>query len=157
LPRIREVDDAIFRRVKILTFPLSLASADRDPRLRERLLAEAPGILAWVVRGAIEARDQGLGRHPRVDQAIAEYRADVDVIGRFLEDNYVLEPGGREWSADLHLTYSSWCAESGEPRLSAALLAPLLRNRGLSSHRSTAGRMLWTGLRQRGGASKEAA
>ena len=157
LPRIHEVDDAIYRRIKVLPFPFSVAPENRDPGLRDRLSQELPGILAWVVRGAIEAKAVGLGGHPSVDQAIASYRTDMDVVGSFLQEAYVLDRDGSEWSADLYDAYGVWCAQSGEERMSQRRLAPLLRERGLASRRSTGGRSIWSGLRRKGGAGQIAA
>jgi putative DNA primase/helicase len=146
LPRIEEVDDSIYRRIKVIPFAHSVARDDQDPDLRRRLLAEMPGILAWAVRGAGEARVHGLGVHPTVEKATSRYRGDMDVIGAFLSERFVPDPNGQIWSGALYSEYSAWCLATGEERVPQGKLAPLLRERGMASRRSTGGRRLWTGF-----------
>jgi phage/plasmid-associated DNA primase len=53
-PLIRGTDNGIWRRVHLIPFDVQIPDEERDMRLPEKLGAELPGILAWVVAGAVE-------------------------------------------------------------------------------------------------------
>jgi putative DNA primase/helicase len=57
-----------------------------DLRLKEKLQAEYPGILAWLVRGCLEWQQQGLNPPAKVIEATNEYRSDEDVMQQFFEE-----------------------------------------------------------------------
>jgi hypothetical protein len=57
-----------------------------EERKREKLLAEAPGILTWAVKGCLAWQRDGLGEPAEVRQATEGYRSEMDVIGHFIED-----------------------------------------------------------------------
>jgi putative DNA primase/helicase len=52
-PVIRGTDNAIWDRVRLIPFTVSIPLEERDPGLRAALLAELPGILAWAVAGCL--------------------------------------------------------------------------------------------------------
>ena len=53
-PEIRGTDSAIWNRVKIVPFTVSIPKPQQDHALPEKLRDELPGILAWAVRGHME-------------------------------------------------------------------------------------------------------
>jgi len=57
-PGIRNVDDAMRRRLHLIPFTYKPPRPDKD--LPERLRAERPGILAWAVQGCLEWQRVGL-------------------------------------------------------------------------------------------------
>ena len=59
-PGLRSVDEAIRRRFHLLPFVVTIPSAERDPDLRNKLRAEWPGILTWMIEGCLEWQDKGL-------------------------------------------------------------------------------------------------
>src|SRR5262249_10483492 len=52
-PAFRNVDEAIRRRVKLIPFTVTIPEAERDPQLSEKLKAEWPGILRWMIDGCL--------------------------------------------------------------------------------------------------------
>lgn len=96
-------DFAFWERVILIPFNLSYVMRDpsapnerrADPRLAEKLLREAPGVLAWMVRGCLEWQRRGLDPPPAVRAAVAEYRRDEDLIGEFIEECLVLHSEDR--------------------------------------------------------------
>jgi putative DNA primase/helicase len=48
-PGLRLVDEAIRRRFNLIPFTVTIPSEERDPDLSEKLKAELPGILAWMI------------------------------------------------------------------------------------------------------------
>ncbi|MCL4225568.1 MAG: bifunctional DNA primase/polymerase [Myxococcales bacterium] len=85
-PRVGGVDEGIWRRLRLVPFPVVVPEADRDPDLLDKLKTEASGILAWAVRGAVAWRQFGLGPTPQaITDATHDYRIAEDVIGEFID------------------------------------------------------------------------
>lgn len=92
LPHAHGDDYAFWSRVHLVPFkvqfvdePQGESERARDKTLPEKLKAEAPGILAWLVRGCLEWQRQGLNPPPVVRSATEEYRFSEDTIGEFLD------------------------------------------------------------------------
>lgn len=111
-------DYALWKRILLIGFktrfvdnPRRPNERQRDSQLFEKLKGEAPGILAWLVRGAYLWRTMGLNPPASVQAGTEEYRRDEDVLGRFIEDR-CLEGAGQEVRAGaLYKEYQDW-AES---------------------------------------------
>src|SRR5690606_18281876 len=51
-PKVRSTDNGLWRRMRLVPWPVSIPPERRDRHLLSRLCAnELPGILAWLVRG----------------------------------------------------------------------------------------------------------
>jgi putative DNA primase/helicase len=83
-PALHNVDDAARRRFNIVPFLHKPSEPDRD--LPEKLRAEWPGILRWLIEGCLAWQRDGLRRPKAVLDATAEYFADQDLIGQWIED-----------------------------------------------------------------------
>ncbi|OQB35992.1 MAG: hypothetical protein BWY09_02081 [Candidatus Hydrogenedentes bacterium ADurb.Bin179] len=59
-PSIRNVDEAMKRRLHLIPFTVTIPPERRDGRLTEKLLKERDGILAWAVEGCSRWQRQGL-------------------------------------------------------------------------------------------------
>jgi putative DNA primase/helicase len=88
-PRLRGTDEGIRRRVMLVPFTVQVPPERRDPLLRDRILEqEAAGVLAWIVRGAVDwyARGERVEAPAAVVAATAAYHRQEDSISRFLDD-----------------------------------------------------------------------
>jgi len=90
-PKLKTVNDAAKRRLHVVPFTITPAAIDTG--LREKLLAEAPGILRWAINGCLEylgedfAKTQtpkGLLPPAVVTDFTAEYFADQDPLDGWL-------------------------------------------------------------------------
>jgi putative DNA primase/helicase len=63
-PGLRSVDEAIRRRFHLIPFAVTIPPEERDAELAEKLKAERPGILQWLVEGCLEWQIEGLRRKP---------------------------------------------------------------------------------------------
>ena len=86
LPPVRETGHAFWRRVIVIPFLRRFEGDKIDRRLLETLQEEAPGILAWAVRGSLAWQRDGLNAPPAVAGAGHAYRAAQDAVGLFLAD-----------------------------------------------------------------------
>ena len=114
-----------------MPFDQQIPEAEQDPRLREKLLAELPGILAWMVRGCLEYQQGGLATPESIREACQEYRNEEDAIGGFLGDWCEKVPGGWVSTADLHDALKLWTRINGdgEPKSARSLGRSLRKDR----------------------------
>lgn len=138
-PRMSNADDAMRRRFNVVPFEHTVPEGQRDQGLAEALEAEAGGILAWAVEGALDWRHDGLRQPRAVQNATAGYFEAEDVIGRFLADRCAMiagwTPTGALWNA-----WEDWCNAEGEAPGSKRRLADALQRHGAIPERRDAGR-----------------
>lgn len=151
-PIIRGTDLAIWRRIRLVPFEVTIPPAEQDRELATKLLGELPGILAWAVRGCLDWQAHGLTAPPAVIAATAGYRADMDVLGSFLDERCELDPLARTPAGDLYASYCAWCSGVGEHPLAQRNFGLRLGDRGLVVGRSGKARF-WKGVRLIGDAS----
>lgn len=72
-PGLRSVDQAIRRRLHLIPFTITIPAGERDPKLNDKLKAEWPGILAWMIEGCLEWQQCGLAPPAAVTDATAAY------------------------------------------------------------------------------------
>jgi len=115
LPQIRGQDHAIWRRIKLIPFTVTIPDEEQDKDLPAKLSTELPGILRWTVQGCLDWQREGLGTPEEVKVATADYRASMDVVGRFLAEECVEQPYAKVKASALYKAYQEWCATNGEP------------------------------------------
>lgn len=113
-PAIRGTDFAIWRRIRLVPFTQVFDGDRQDRQLPEKLIAAREAILAWMVRGCLEWRANGLGCPDEVANATAGYRSDQDVIAIFVADECVVGGPFKVKAADLYSSFRSWCERTGE-------------------------------------------
>jgi len=112
-PEIRETTPALWRRIHLIPFTVQIPKVEQDRRLGAKLRFELPGILTWAVEGCAAWQKDGLAVPAQVTEATEEYRRDMDVIGRFMEDHCVVGPANRAPAGDLYNRYETWCSHEG--------------------------------------------
>jgi putative DNA primase/helicase len=145
-PEIRGTDYAIWRRIHLVPFTVEIPIEERDTGLPEALATELPGILNWALAGCREWQQQGLGVPAAVRAATAEYRAEQDTMGSFIEDKCIADPQAWVSSNVLYAAYSAWCEASGTFRLGPTKFGRELSDRGFERGKGTAGARIWKGL-----------
>jgi len=129
LPKFNGVDDGIARRPRVIPFDWRVPPERKDRRLPEKLLAEAQGILAWIVQGAVAWNRDGLAAPPEVEYATREYVDEQNHLPAFFRDCYGLDQMGLVTASTLQQDYSGWCAAHGEvPYDYQRKVVPFLRN-----------------------------
>jgi putative DNA primase/helicase len=113
-PKISGADDGIWRRFQLVLFKISIKKEERDPRLSEKLMAEASGILNRLLDGLRHWCDKGLIEPEDVTAATAEYRSVSDPLSRFLAACVEASSGDRVQSSSLYAVFEAWCKSSGE-------------------------------------------
>ena len=134
-PRLRSVDEAIRRRLHLFPFTVTIPPEDRDEHLSEKLAAEAGGILAWAIAGAIEWGGLGLQPCEAVRAATEEYLQLEDRLHRWIEDE--CQVGAALWcrASDLFASWATWAEKNGESVGSTKAFGQRLEARGLERAR----------------------
>lgn len=146
-PLVTGTDEGIWRRLKLVPFDVVIPPAERDEELGDRLALEYDHLLAWLVAGHRDWRENaGLADPERVSAATADYRAESDLLGRFLDERCLLNPHMHVRSSDLFAEWRSWCATEGAEAGTAKAFATALQNRGLDNRKDRTGRMRWHGI-----------
>jgi putative DNA primase/helicase len=143
-PVIRGNDKAIWNRIRLIPFDVSIPKADQDPKLGEKLRAEAPGILAWAVEGCLKWQHDGLCEPTAVTEARGQYRDEMDVVADFIADCCTLGPEGKEVAGELYAAYQRWSENLREAPISSTAFGSRLTAKGFEGDRSS-------GLRYRRG------
>lgn len=145
-PEIRGTDYAIWRRIHMIPFDVTIPVEERDGRLREKLTAEMSGILNWAIAGCLEWQKSGLGVPDAIKEATEEYRQEQDVLGRFLEDRCAIDRSASVESETLYAVYTAWCEANGSGPVSTTALGRRMSERGFERGKS-AGKRIWSGVR----------
>lgn len=157
-PEFRGQDEGLWRRVKLIPWERYFAPHERDHRLGEQLLAEAPGIFTWAVRGAVEWRADGLADPGTVVGATKQYRETSDALAGFMPERWVLDEAAPVASGSaIFADYLAWCEEENLPpkdRWSRKTFFSALAERGVEKRRSASG-MAFAGIRRTRAADHE--
>lgn len=127
-PSIRNVDEAMKRRLHLIPFTVTIPPERRDGRLTEKLLQERDGILAWALEGCLLWQQSGIKQPQSVMDATEEYFEAEDAMGRWIEDRCVLDANAKALTFEIFNDWKQWAEANGEfagamRRFSDALLA----------------------------------
>lgn len=145
-PVIRGTDEAIWRRIRLVPFTVTIPECDRDRDLAAKLRAELPGILRWAAEGCRDWLANGLGPPAAISAATRAYRAEMDVLGSFLDDCCLLAPNAKAKAGDLYAEFTAWATRTGErERLTQTAFGLRLAEKGFQSSRNGRARW-WSGI-----------
>lgn len=145
-PAIRNVDEAMKRRLHLIPFTVTIPPEKRDGKLTEKLLAERNGILAWAIEGCLAWQRDGLRPPACVVSATEEYFDEEDAIGDFLDEEAQRHPQARVAVAEVFQRWQEWATRRGEYVGTSRWLAQQLANRGFERTRLHAGAKALSGL-----------
>jgi len=90
--------------------------ADRDPHLREKLIAEGAGILTKLIEKYKQLRDRGhINYREEAEQIVAQMRDEDDIVIRFVKENYTVTGNQDDMvnNTDLYVKFETYCKEEG--------------------------------------------
>jgi putative DNA primase/helicase len=132
-PSLRNVDEAIRARFHLIPFAVTIPEDERDPRLPEKLRAEAGGILAWAIQGCLDWQRNGLNPPDSVRAATEKYLEEEDQFGAWLDDCCGRDRHGWESVAELFGSWTTWAEKAGERPWTKKRLGQALENRGFEA------------------------
>ena len=146
-PEIRGTDHAIWRRIHLVPFTVTIPLGERDEALPAKLLAEGAGILQWALRGCLDWQQDGLRVPDTVRAATEGYRQEQDILARFLESATIRDPQAWVTAAALYGAYLAWCKKENEAAITQTAFGRRMGEYGYASDKGSKGARVWRGLR----------
>lgn len=114
-PRITGTDNGIWRRICVILWPVQLAEEERRDfeEVVQEFMAEAPGILNWLIEGVRIFLEEGLVIPDAVRAATQDYRDEMDPTSAFCDACIRAAPGARLAARDLYHAYVNWTVDQG--------------------------------------------
>jgi putative DNA primase/helicase len=144
-PMIKGTDYGIWRRIKLIPFTTTILPENQDKHLEDKLFKEGPGILNWLIEGALRWYNKGLTTPAIISNATEEDRNEMDVLGNFIKECCIQSVGVSIRARELFRAYQEWCEENNEHACSERFLALRLKELGLERSRSSEARY-WNGI-----------
>jgi putative DNA primase/helicase len=111
-PDVRDESEGFWSRIHLIPFTQSFANRE-DRTRKDRLRAEAAGILAWAVRGCLAWQHEGLRPPEAVPSATRAYRDETDRLAEFVHDDLMTGADLTVTAGDFFQAYQRWCARQG--------------------------------------------
>jgi putative DNA primase/helicase len=140
-PGLRNVDEAMRRRFHLIPFLVTIPEADRDPMLAEKLKAEWPGILQWMIDGARRWYTEGLHKPPAVETATREYLEAEDTLLAWIEERCECAPRHEAQASRLFASWKAWTELTGEFTGTQKAFSLKLTEHGFEKRHSMIGNM----------------
>ncbi len=138
-PIVQGMDLAMWRRIRLIPFDVTIPEDRRlEPDdVRRRLQAERDGILRWLIEGLQKCRERGgLNPPPEVVTCATEaYKAQMDPLKEWLEDECELDTEAFVPSSRLRQSYETHCHLAGRQPLGANRLTEELSRLGFAADR----------------------
>jgi P4 family phage/plasmid primase-like protien len=125
-PALHNVDEATRRRFHLIPFTVTIPEPERDRTLPDKLKAEYPHILGWMMHGCEAWQDRGLAPPAKVLTAAAAYFADEDTIGAWIAECCNTGRAFYDTLTALYPSWKAWAEAHGERPASAKEFAKAL-------------------------------
>ncbi|WP_160299239.1 phage/plasmid primase, P4 family [Sphingomonas sp. SRS2] len=151
-PDIRQTDDGIWRRVKLIHWGERVidetnphGSRQKDPYLKDKMAPELSGIFNRLVAGLLDYLANGLIEPEDVTKDTAQYRAENDPLARFLKLCTVPDPESTARSSKLYELFQAWCKCADETEWKQKGFSRAMSSKGYQKKQSDG--MYWLGMR----------
>ncbi|ALN78563.1 phage/plasmid primase, P4 family [Lysobacter antibioticus] len=145
-PAIRNVDEAMKRRLHMIPFTVTIPPERRDGRMTEKLLVERDAVMAWAVQGCLDWQRIGLQPPQCVLDATDEYFEAEDALGRWTDERCQEHPQAQALVSDLFVDWKDWAQANGEFAGSIKRFAEMLESRKFGRRRGAKGARYVIGL-----------
>ena len=149
-PTLRNVDNAMMRRINIV--PFEHRPVTPDPKLEQKLRGELPAIMRWMIDGCLDWQKSRLVRPKSVMAATGNYFEAQDIFRQWLDEECDFEPGNShktEAAKDLFTSWTLYAKDGGTSAGSKVRFGENLSNAGLEQWRGAGGTRTWRGIRLR--------
>jgi putative DNA primase/helicase len=148
-PEVDGLDEAVWRRVRLIPFTVTIPAGRRDPALAGKLVDERDGILRWLVDGLMAYHREGLTAPAAVLAATDEYRQDSNPLNDWFEAECESDEAAKTPNAKLRDAYERWCVAHRVAKIPrGAKWREGLGRLGCSESEASTGKV-WSGVRLR--------
>lgn len=114
-PVIRGVDNGIWRRIVKIKFDRIFTEDEQDVDLIDKLRLEKSGILNWMVQGCLKWQaDKRLKEPDAIKNNTKEYRTDMDIVQRWLDERCTINVNAKEKASILYGDFKTYLNNTGE-------------------------------------------
>jgi putative DNA primase/helicase len=145
MPDISGGSDAVWERLRIIPFDVSIPSDERDLTLFDKLNEELPGILNWAIDGYHDWKENHLNPPDKVLRTVSGYREEKDLVAQWINEECIQDPSAKSFSKELYKTYHDWATANHNEPLSNIKFAKELERKGFKRHK-TARANEWRGI-----------
>lgn len=140
-PIVRGTDYGIWRRIKLIPFEVNIPKEKVDKDLKLKLKKEFPQIFKWAVDGCIKWRKSGMTEPQCVQDAVKEYKHEMDLLAGFIEECVEIDYESNEkvLAKDLFSAYIRWAKENKEYEMSSKKFFSEIGNRLPDKGRNSTG------------------
>lgn len=147
MPHTRDFSDALFRRAVIITFNRVFPKDEQNPRLKDDLVEELPGILNMAITAYSNALISGFTTPASSEKAKREWQLEADQVAQFVEDQCLRHRGSEITAQRLFEDYKVWAELQGVNRpVAQKTFRDRLTRLGFGSRRTSQSRFV-TGLK----------
>jgi putative DNA primase/helicase len=132
VPVVHDSSEGAWRRFVRFPFVVKIPDGQVDLEIEGKLLAEAPGIMQWLLDGCRAYLREGLGEDPLAKAATAAWRAESDQVGRWIGTVTELVPGEKAARRTVRASYVKWCEAESEREMGTKAFAEELRRHGVA-------------------------
>jgi putative DNA primase/helicase len=112
-PSLRSVNEAARRRFNLIPFTVTIPKLERDLELSDKLKAEWPGILQWMIDGCVDWQERGLAPPEVVTAATTAYLDAQDTVAAWLDECCELDANTWERSQTLFASWKAFAERCG--------------------------------------------
>lgn len=130
-PRIDGTDNGIWRRLAVVHWPVTIPK-ERQKEFEDVLASfapEYPGILNWLIEGALRFIENGLPEPASIAAATKDYRSEMDPVADFIADCVEVEEGHAEKARTLFDAYVSWSLANARKHVFETKFGKVMRQR----------------------------
>jgi putative DNA primase/helicase len=148
-PELPATDAAVWTRLHLIPFTLTIPKDRQDRELTAKLLEEGEGILAWLVIGAKQWYAEGLRESKAVNEATKAWQQELDRLRVYLDEytEKAADPQAYLLNKMLYAAYKSWCEENGERSLSHVRFSRQMEAMNYRKGKRTDQGNVWLGIR----------
>jgi putative DNA primase/helicase len=156
MPNSQSEDNAFFSRLLIIPFlrefnenpdPNNIYHAKLDINIGEELIGEMPGILKWIVDGAILYQRDGLKIPRHILNLVNDVKEDKDIFQDFIDEFCIVEAGKKERTMPFHKAFNKYLKNNGYSKsISPKTIADRVERKGFFKKKQS-GNWHYIGLR----------
>jgi P4 family phage/plasmid primase-like protien len=147
LPEVKSGGDGFWRRLRKFDFRKTVPVEKRKENLAEMLVEqEGPGILHWMVQGAVRITNQGMTEPESIRLATQSYRHEEDHIAKFIDEKILVSDASSVTKTAVFNAYRDWCSDNGKRPITQNSFARELRSRLGISESESVGYKMFVGI-----------
>jgi P4 family phage/plasmid primase-like protien len=147
LPAVKSGGDGFWRRLRKLDFRVTIPKDQQRENFAQLMIQEeGPGILKWMIDGAVRVTNQGFSEPDSVKLSTLEYRHEEDHIAKFLDERVLVASNGTVTKTAIFNSYRDWCIDNGERPITQNALNREIRQRLNTQEITVGGGRMFSGI-----------